>query len=94
MAAQKVTMRNIKDNWVLVFLLAPTLIGVAIFAYIPAIEAIRHSFYNWDGAFTEEYVGLANVEKLLGSLPLWTPLLLAACFCRKFVECLSPGSSQ
>ena len=81
MAAQKVTMRNIKDNWVLVFLLAPTLIGVAIFAYIPAIEAIRHSFYNWDSAFTEEYVGLANVEKLLGSLPLWTPLLLAAFSC-------------
>ena len=55
--------------------MAPTLIGIAIFCYGPAIEAIRHSFYNWDGAFTEEFVGLNNFREILGNLTLWGTLL-------------------
>ncbi len=76
MSTQRITMRNFRQNWVLFALLLPTVLGVATFAYIPSFEAIRHSFYNWDGAFTEEFVGLDNVRRILGDLTLWTPLIL------------------
>jgi raffinose/stachyose/melibiose transport system permease protein len=69
-----------RRNWAVFMLLVPTVLGIAIFSYVPAVEAIRHSFYNWDGAFTEEYVGGENFRHLLGDLNLWGPLLLGALF--------------
>jgi ABC-type sugar transport system permease subunit len=78
---EHITCRNIRRNWVVFLMLVPTLAGVGIFSYGPALEAIRHSFYNWDGAFTEEFVGLKNFRGLLGDLTLWAPLLLGGlCF--------------
>ena len=57
-------------------MLAPTVIGIAIFSYVPAIEAIRHSFYRWDGAFIEEFIGWDNFRKILGNISIWFPLLI------------------
>ena len=51
MNVEKIKFKNLKENWVVFLMLAPTVIGIAIFSYVPAIEAIRHSFYRWDGAF-------------------------------------------
>jgi len=76
MTEERVTWRNIRQNWLVFGLLAPTVVGVAVFSYVPAVEAVRHSFYNWDGAFTEEFVGLGNLRRMLGDLGLWTPLML------------------
>jgi len=75
MKITKVNFRNISANWVIFLMMAPTLIGIAIFSYGPAIEAIRHSFYTWDGEFTEEFVGMHNFRLLLGNLGLWGVLL-------------------
>jgi len=76
MTTQKVTWRNLRENWVIFAMLAPTLVGIAIFSYTPAVQAVRRSFYNWDGAFIEEYIGLDNFRRLLGDLRLWAPLVL------------------
>jgi len=78
MNAQKVTWKNLRENWVIFAMLAPTLIGIAVFSYIPAVQAVRRSFYNWDGTSVEELTGLENLRRLLGDLRLWTPLLLGA----------------
>ena len=78
MVTQKITWRNLRENWVVFVMLVPTVVGVAIFSYTPAVQAVRHSFYNWDGALTEEYVGLENLRQLLGDLALWAPLMLGA----------------
>jgi len=43
---------------------------------VPAIEAIRHSFYRWDGAFIEEFIGWDNFRKILGNISIWFPLLI------------------
>lgn len=75
MNIEKVNLRNISRNWIIFVMMAPTLIGVAIFSYGPALEAIRHSFYKWDGLFTEEYIGLHNFRMLLGNLSIWGTLL-------------------
>jgi raffinose/stachyose/melibiose transport system permease protein len=77
MREERVRLRNLGRNWVIFLMLVPTLAGVALFSYTPAFEAVRHAFYNWDGAFQEEFVGLENFRKLMGDLSLWGPLLAA-----------------
>jgi ABC-type sugar transport system permease subunit len=80
MRVEKLKFKNLKENWIIFLMLAPTIIGVAIFSYIPAIEAIRHSFYRWDGAFIDEFVGLDNFKRILGNINLWFPLLIGGIF--------------
>ena len=76
MNVEKIKFKNLKENWVVFLMLAPTVIGIAIFSYVPAIEAIRHSFYRWDGAFIEEFIGWDNFRKILGNISIWFPLLI------------------
>jgi ABC-type sugar transport system permease subunit len=76
MTTERIKWRNLNRNWVVFAMLAPTVIGVAIFSYAPAIEAIRHSFYEWDGEYLENFTGLDNFRRLMGDLQLWGPLLL------------------
>ncbi len=71
--------RNIRENWVVFLMLVPTIIGIGIFCYIPAIEAMRHSAYRWDGSFIEEFIGWDNFRKLLGNISIWLPLLGGGC---------------
>ncbi|HDZ20134.1 hypothetical protein LCGC14_0016880 [marine sediment metagenome] len=80
MKEQRITWRNLNRTWVVFAMLAPTVVGVAIFSYTPAIEAVRHSFYEWDGRFLENFNGLDNFRRLLGDLGLWGPLLLYGFF--------------
>jgi len=76
MNARRVTLKGLRKQWGIFALLAPTLVGVAIFNYTPAVEAVRHSLYNWDGAYTEEYIGSENFRRIFGDLALWLPLLI------------------
>jgi ABC-type sugar transport system permease subunit len=73
---ERVTLRNLRYTWVIFLMLIPTLLGVALFQYTPAFEAVRRGFYDWDGAYREEFTGLDNFRKLLGDLSLWGPLLI------------------
>lgn len=75
---ERIRLKTLSSHWMIPLLLMPVVIGVAVFAYLPAWEAIYHSFYRWDGEFTEEFVGLAHFERLLGDLNLWAPLLIGA----------------
>ena len=70
-----IQLRNFRYTAPALLLALPTLIALAIFSYAPAIEAIRHSLYAWDGDFVEEFVRLDNFRQLMGDLSLWTPLL-------------------
>lgn len=76
MNQEPITWKNLKQTWVVLALLLPTVVGIAIFSYIPAIEAIRHAFYKWDGNNIEEFTGLANLHRILGRLDIWTPLII------------------
>ena len=46
-------------------LLAPALILLIIFRYIPTLSAVFHSFTIWNILFPEEFVGLKNYQDLL-----------------------------
>jgi ABC-type sugar transport system permease subunit len=92
MSTVKITCRNLGYNFSILFLLLPTIVMVAAFSYTPALEAIRHSLYVWDGDYVEEFVGLKNFRDLIGDLGLWAPLLVGA-LC-SFISALAPEGKK
>ena len=76
MANRKINLNNIAYKWPVLLMLLPTIILVATFSYVPALEAIRHAFYEWDGGYTENFVWLKNFQELFGDLTLWIPLAI------------------
>ncbi len=60
--------RNKRNSWwqeisrskILYVLLVPTFAMLVAFNYWPALTALYRSFFSWDGAFYEEYIGLGN----------------------------------
>jgi ABC-type sugar transport system permease subunit len=75
MKMQPVTRKNFFHNWIIFLMMAPSLIGIALFSYGPAIEAVRHSFYNWDGLFTEEFIGSTTSAFCWETSPSGSPCL-------------------
>lgn len=56
---------------VLYLLIAPTMAGMLIFNYYPKLETILYGFYDWDGQFSRDFVGLKNYRLLLGESKFW-----------------------
>ncbi len=92
MKTVEINSRNFRYAGPVLLFLVPSLVGLALFSYGPAFEAIRHSLYVWDGDFVEEFVGLKNFRDLLGDLRLWTPLLLGGLF--SFIGALTQGAAR
>ncbi len=63
--------RKLRYQWTLYLLLLPTVALVIVFRYIPSIDAIRYSFYRWDGAFVKEYHGVENYVNAFFHDPLF-----------------------
>ncbi len=81
MKGERIRLGNLRENWVVFLLILPTILGVGIFRYTPAFEAVRHSLYRWDGSYIEEFIGVENFRRLLGDLRIWIPLLLGGITC-------------
>ncbi len=77
MSTQAIGLKNFATRGWVLLMVVPTIAMITIFSYYPAIEAMRHSFYNWDGGTIEEFTGLENIRLLLGDLSLWWPLGLS-----------------
>ena len=51
----------------------PVILGIIIYTYVPAVQSFIYSFFNYDGFYTLEYVGLNNFRVLLTIDPdFWT----------------------
>ena len=51
----------------------PVILGIIIYTYVPAVQSFVYSFFNYDGFYTLEYVGLNNFRVLLTIDPdFWT----------------------
>lgn len=46
------------------FLILPTLLMLVAFKYYPALSALYHSFFRWDGFTTGRFIGLANYREM------------------------------
>jgi len=61
-------------RWAWAFIL-PTIIGLIILNYYPAVDTVVQSFYKTgDFGMGNKWVGLANYEKVLGSEEVWQSL--------------------
>lgn len=79
---RKSLLRSIWKNRVLYLLLSPTIIGMIVFQYYPALTAFWGSFHSWDGR-RARFVGLFNYEFFLEDprlLQSWVNILLLLIF--------------
>ncbi len=58
-------------EWRLYLFVAPTLLLLAVFCYYPAVSAVYHSFFDWEGGNSEQFIGLGNFHHLLADGVLW-----------------------
>jgi len=57
---------RIAANRSLYLLVLPTIALISVFCYYPALSAVYRSFFEWDGAFRSEFVGLRNFAEAFG----------------------------
>jgi raffinose/stachyose/melibiose transport system permease protein len=58
------TWQRVKRRRFVYLALLPTFLLLGIFSYYPAVSAIYHSFYEWDGVVTERFIGLDNFRQM------------------------------
>lgn len=58
--SKQITFARLGKYWYLYFLVLPSLVLVATFEYFPAISAIVHSFFRWNGDYINDFVGINN----------------------------------
>jgi raffinose/stachyose/melibiose transport system permease protein len=51
-------------EWKLYLFLVPSLFLILIFSYYPAISAIYHSFFRWNGGDSKEFIGFDNFKQI------------------------------
>ncbi len=59
-------------EWRLYFFVVPSLIMVGVFAYFPAASAIYHSFFDWQGGETKQFIGWGNFQRIWNDGVLWS----------------------
>ena len=65
MAVTVISTRKALRQWNLYLLVIPSLILICMFGYFPAISAIAHSFFDWQGSGQMQYIGLENFRRAL-----------------------------
>lgn len=69
--ANPITGRKARREWRLYLFVVPALVMVATFAYYPAISAVFHSLFNWQGGAAKQFLGLGNFERAFNDRVLW-----------------------
>ncbi|MCC5808561.1 MAG: sugar ABC transporter permease [Opitutales bacterium] len=69
--AQPISFRKALREWQLYFFLLPSALLVGTFAYFPAVSAVYHSFFDWQGGDTKRFIGLDNFQRAWGDSVLW-----------------------
>ncbi|MES2308435.1 MAG: sugar ABC transporter permease, partial [Verrucomicrobiota bacterium] len=52
-------------EWKLYLFILPSLALIGLFCYYPAINAIYHTFFDWQGGDFKQYIGLENFRRAL-----------------------------
>ncbi|MFJ6283144.1 sugar ABC transporter permease [Arthrobacter sp. KFRI-F3372] len=56
--------RSFVERWLAMIFLAPTLLGMALFTFLPIIGSLVLAFFRWDIISAPEFVGFANFASL------------------------------
>lgn len=62
---QKIPFNQIRRYWTLYLFVLPSLVLMLTFAYFPAVSAVYHSFFEWDGVSIKIFVGLDNFTRAM-----------------------------
>ena len=62
-------------EWRLELFLVPSLIMVAVFAYYPAASAVYHSFFDWQGGESKQFIGWENFQRIASDGVLWSSFM-------------------
>lgn len=74
--AKDISFKQVFTYWPLYFFVLPSALLVATFSYFPAVSAIYHSAFRWDGNYISIFIGSANFQKALGQPSLWILTLI------------------
>jgi raffinose/stachyose/melibiose transport system permease protein len=77
MAARKIPWNKVKYHKEIYLFILPTAVMVGLFAYYPASNGLIHSFYRWNGADIEEFLGFRNYLDLFREDQFWTSFKVA-----------------
>jgi len=80
MTPQNIPFSRLKYHWRIYLLALPALLMIGLFQYYPAFSGIWHSFYRWNGADINEWVGLGNYARLLDEREFWQSFRVALVF--------------
>ncbi len=82
---------SIKKHKTCYLLVLPTVVMVLGFRYYPAFSGIYHSFFEWDGATLQEWIGLDNYIEAFRDAKLWQSFLVVLIFIAANVVKLIPS---
>lgn len=66
-------------DWRLYLFVLPSLVLVVLFAYFPAASAVYHSFFDWQGGESKQYVGWQNFRRAWDDRVLWGSVATVGC---------------
>ncbi len=75
---QTVSRKKALREWRLYFFVLPSLVVILIFAYFPVFSALYHSFFDWSGGNTKEFIGFENFKRILNDTIFWHSFITIA----------------
>ncbi len=75
-----IDVKNIKYHWKVFFLIIPSLLLLAVFAYFPVISGIYYAFHEWDGTSYSKYIGDSHFRYAFGYYWVWL-IIIATLYC-------------
>jgi ABC-type sugar transport system permease subunit len=72
MAPQTVSLRKALHEWRLYLIVLPSILFVATFSYYPAISAVYHSFFEWQGGEVKQFIQFTNFRRIWNDQVFWS----------------------
>jgi raffinose/stachyose/melibiose transport system permease protein len=69
--AKEITYKKLRHYWSIYLFVLPSVAIVAVLSYYPAVSAMWHAFFRWNGEDINYFVGALNFRRLMGSYWLW-----------------------
>jgi ABC-type sugar transport system permease subunit len=71
--------RKLLRDWKVALFALPALAMVGLFSYYPAGSAAYHSFFDWQGGDSKQFIGTANFRRMWDDGVLWRAFGTVAC---------------
>ncbi|OFW63422.1 MAG: sugar ABC transporter permease [Actinobacteria bacterium RBG_19FT_COMBO_36_27] len=80
-----ITKKRVQENLFAYLMLAPDIIGIAIFIFVPILLALYVSLHKWDALSPMEFIGLKNYVTLMSDSKWWNSVIITIIYTSVFV---------